>query len=41
MKIELSIVMPCLNEIETIALCISKAHELAFPRKKYISFFIF
>lgn len=27
MKIELSIVMPCLNEIETIALCISKAQQ--------------
>ena len=27
MKIELSIVMPCLNEIETIELCISKAQQ--------------
>ena len=27
MKIELSIVMPCLNEIETIERCISKAQQ--------------
>lgn len=27
MKVELSIVMPCLNEIETIAICISKAQH--------------
>ena len=27
MKTELSIVMPCLNEIETIELCITKAQQ--------------
>lgn len=35
MKVELSIVMPCLNEAETIAICINKAN--AFLKKSHIN----
>ena len=30
--VELSVVLPCLNEAETVAICVRKAHALAARR---------